>query len=53
MQVRLSMITIAIGLVLMTGKIYADSEPGLIPLLLVVLGIGWHVVARARIRRSI
>ncbi len=48
MQKRLAIITIAIGLVLVAGKIYADSEPGLIPLLLVVVGTGWYLVARAR-----
>jgi hypothetical protein len=45
----LSLLVIAVGLVLMAYKIYADSEPGLIPLLLVVLGIGWYTVTRARI----
>ena len=46
----LSVLAIAIGLVLMMYKIYADSEPGLIPILLVVLGIGWYFITRARIR---
>lgn len=50
MQTRISMIIMAIGLVLMIGKIYADSEPGAIPLLLVVVGIGWYLITRARIR---
>ncbi len=44
----LTAITIAIGLVLMSGKIYADSEPGAIPILLVVIGTGWYLLARAR-----
>ena len=39
-----------IGLVLMIGKIYADSEPGAIPLLLIVVGTGWYLIARFRIR---
>lgn len=46
----LSALTIAIGLVLMIGKIYADSEPGGIPLLLIVLGTGWYFVTRVRTR---
>ena len=46
----LAAVVLVIGLVLMTGKIYADSEPGAIPLLLVVSGIGWYFIARARIR---
>jgi hypothetical protein len=37
-----------IGVVLMVGKIYADSEPGAIPLLLVVVGVGWYLVTRFR-----
>lgn len=48
MQKRLSILTLAIGLVLMVGKIYADSEPGAIPLLLVVVGLGWYFITRVR-----
>jgi hypothetical protein len=50
MQSRISIIIIAIGLALMVMKIYADSEPGAIPLLLVVLGVGWYVITRFRTR---
>ena len=46
----LSALTIAIGFVLMFGKIYADSEPGAIPILLVVLGMGWYFITLVRIR---
>ena len=46
----LSVLTIASGFVLMLGKIYADSEPGAIPILLVVLGIGWYFITRVRNR---
>lgn len=46
----LSVLVLAAGLVLMAGKIYADSEPGAIPLLLVVLGAVGYFVARARAR---
>ena len=49
-QKILSALTIAIGFVLMLGKIYADREPGAIPMLLVVLGTGWYLVARVRTR---
>ena len=49
-QKILSALTIAIGFVLISGKIYADSEPGAIPILLVVLGTGWYLVARFRAR---
>lgn len=50
MHARISAITIAIGLALMARQMYADSEPGAIPLLLVVLGIGWYSVTRIRMR---
>jgi len=48
----LSILTIAIGAVVMAAKMYADSEPGAIPILLVILGIGWYFITRARIRTS-
>ena len=38
------------GFALMAVKIYADSEPGGIPILLVVLGVAWLLVTRARSR---
>lgn len=47
----LSALILGIGLVLMIGMIYTESEPGAIPLLLVLLGAGWHFVTRARTRR--
>lgn len=46
----LSMLVIVIGFVLMILKIDADSEPGAIPLLLIVLGVAWHVITRVRVR---
>jgi hypothetical protein len=46
----LSALAIAIGFVLMVGKIYADSEPGAVPMLLVVLGMGWYFITRVRTR---
>jgi hypothetical protein len=46
----LSVLTIAIGFVLMSGKIYADSEPGAIPILMVVLGMGWYLITLVRTR---
>jgi len=49
-QKILSALAVAIGFVLVSGKIYADSEPGAIPILLVVLGTGWYLVARVRTR---
>ena len=49
-QKLLSALTVVIGFVLMSGKVYADSEPGAVPILLVVLGTGWHLITRARTR---
>jgi len=47
-----SAIVMASGLALMAFKIRADSEPGAIPLALVLLGAGWHVLAWMRGRPS-
>ena len=44
------LLTIVIGVVLMLRQMYFDSEPGAIPLLLIVFGIGWYFITRARIR---
>ncbi len=49
MHKLLSALTIAIGVAVMLAKMYADSEPGAIPILLVVSGIGWYFITRARI----
>ena len=38
------------GLLLMAGKIHFDGEPGLIPMVLVLLSTAWFFIARARIR---
>ena len=48
MHKLLPVLIIVIGFVLMVAKIYADSEPGAIPILLVVLGLGWFFIARLR-----
>lgn len=52
MHERLSILTIAIGLALMVGKIYADSEPGGIPILLVLFGTAWYFITRFRSRQN-
>ena len=36
MQVKLSAILIVLGMILAAGKIYADSEPGAIPLAMIL-----------------
>ena len=45
-----SVLILAIGAVLMTYMVTVESEPGLLPALLVVAGIGWYLITRARIR---
>ena len=47
----LSALIILIGLVLLIYMIRVESEPGALPLLLIVLGVGWWLITRAR-RRS-
>jgi hypothetical protein len=51
MQVKVSAILIVLGMVLAVGKIYADSEPGAIPLAMILAGVVWQVVARVRRRQ--
>ena len=48
LHTRLASATTVAGLALMAGKIAYDSEPGLVPLLLVVLGVAWLLMARRR-----
>ena len=43
-------VIIIIGILLMIGKIVADSEPGAIPILLILVGVGWYVAVRMRSR---
>lgn len=38
MQTLLSILTMVVGILLLAMKIYVDSEPGAIPLLLIVVG---------------
>ena len=44
----LSLLTVVVGFVLLVGKVYADSEPGAIPLFLLVSGIAWFLITQAR-----
>jgi len=52
MQKWIAIFVLAIGLVLMTYMITVESEPGLLPLVLVLVGAIWSVVAWRRARRS-
>ena len=44
----LPILVIIVGVVLMIGKIVVDSEPGGIPILLILLGAGWYFILRVR-----
>ncbi len=46
----LSALTLVVGLVLLVYMIRVESEPGALPLLLVVLGLGWQIATRVRMR---
>jgi hypothetical protein len=46
----LPMAVVAVGLTLLVYMVTVESEPGAIPLLLVVAGATWYFVARRRAR---
>ena len=46
----LSVITIVLGVVLLIYMVTVESETGAIPLLLIVLGVGWYLFTRRRAR---
>ena len=48
----LSALLTVVAAVLAVGKIIVDSEPGLVPLVLITVGIAWHVTARRRFPQS-
>jgi hypothetical protein len=43
----ISLIIVFLGLVLLIYMISVESEPGAIPLLLIVGGTGWYFITRA------
>ena len=50
MQKRLSLLAVAIGTALMIYMITVESEPGAIPVLIVVAGAGWYLFTWSRLR---
>ena len=46
----LSLSTVVIGLILMTFMVTVESEPGAIPLFLILSGTIWYFIARTRTR---
>ena len=43
-----SLIIVGLGVVLLIYMISVESEPGAIPLLLIVVGAGWYFIMRTR-----
>lgn len=48
LQKIISIIIFVIGAMLMIYMIIVESEPGAIPLLLIVVGTGWYFISRSR-----
>lgn len=49
----LSVIIIILGVILMTYMIRVEDEPGLLPLLLVLIGTTWFFINRYRTRKQL
>lgn len=49
MNSLLSVLTMIIGIALLVFMIIVESEPGAIPLLLIITGVGWYVITRYRL----
>jgi uncharacterized protein (TIGR03382 family) len=48
MQMRIAATVAILGFAMMLGMMYLESEPGAIPLALIVVGVGWWLFARRR-----
>ena len=49
---RISITVLAIGLTLLIYMVTVESEPGAIPLLMILVGAGGYFLTRARLRSS-
>lgn len=49
----LSALTILLGAALMTFMITTEGEPGALPLLLIIIGIGWFIWTQYQIRKQL
>jgi hypothetical protein len=52
LHMRLSLLILLIGILLMATHMYLEDEPGAIPLVLIVVGLGWLTITRFRLRRA-
>ena len=50
MHTLVAVLIIIVGFVPMIGKMVADSEPGGIPILLILVATGWSFIQRIRSR---
>ncbi len=48
MRKLIPLLIVAVGAALMAFKIVEDSEPGALPLLLVLVGGAWYLIGRRR-----
>lgn len=46
----LSLLTLFLGLALVTFMIVVEDEPGALPLALIVIGAGWYLFTRSKLR---
>jgi len=49
-QLLVSLIITTIGILLMIFMIISESEPGAIPLLIIIFGAGWYFITKLKIR---
>ena len=52
LNLLLPVLLILVGFALMTYMIVVEDEPGALPLLLVIVGMGWGAIALIRSRRK-
>jgi hypothetical protein len=49
-QLVASALTVVLGVILLVYMVTVEDEPGAIPLLLILVGGGWYLTTRSRIR---
>ena len=49
----LAILSFSLGLLLMIYMVLVEDEPGAIPLLLIVLGLGWYFIIRTQIKSKL
>ena len=49
----LSLLTVFLGFVLLIYMIRVEDEPGALPLLLIITGVGWFIISRNQIKKKL